>query len=139
MRDAGEVKYNSERLSQALAWIGGNPARFATLTAQRFGLFWFPEVGPGTASYPIWALTLVGFVGLALSYRRNRFAALLFGSLLLTYPLIYYVVQHFLRYRYPVLWVSSLLASYAITAAWERFWARPPLTARTVQAGGRER
>ena len=37
---------------------------------------------------------------------------------LLLYPLIYYGIQHFTRYRYPILWVSSLLAAYALDRAW---------------------
>lgn len=125
IREAGEIRYNQQRLREALAWVRSHPARFTGLTLERFALFWFPEVGPGAASYPLWAVTLAGFAGLILCYKENRLAAMLFGALLLVYPLIYYSVQHFLRYRYPVLWVSSLMTAYALTVAWQRFKAGP--------------
>jgi hypothetical protein len=123
IREVGEIRYNQQRLREALAWVRSHPARFTGLTLERCALFWFPEVGRGAASYPLWGVTLAGFAGLILCYKQNRFAALLFGSLLLVYPLIYCFVQHFLRYRYPVLWVSSLMAAYALTVAWQRFKA----------------
>jgi hypothetical protein len=114
MRESGEVKYNDQRLRDALVWVRGNPGRFVGLTAERLVRFWFPDVGPGAASYPLWAATVLGWVGLGVCWKKDRFAALLFGSLLLVYPMIYYVVQHLLRYRYPVLWASSLMAAYAL-------------------------
>jgi hypothetical protein len=125
IREVGEIRYNQQRLRDALAWVRSHPARFTGLTLERFALFWFPEAGRGAASYPLWGVTLAGFAGLILCYKENRLTAPLFGSLLLVYPLIYYFVQHFLRYRYPVLWVSSLMAAYALTVAWQRFRAGP--------------
>jgi hypothetical protein len=123
IREVGEIRYNQQRLRDALAWVRSHPARFTGLTLERFALFWFPEVGRGVASYPLWGVTLAGFAGLILCYKENRLTALLFGSLLLVYPLIYCFVQHFLRYRYPILWVSSLMTAYALTVAWQRFKA----------------
>jgi hypothetical protein len=123
IREVGEIRYNQQRLRDALAWVRAHPARFTGLTLERLALFWFPEVGRGAASYPLWGVTLAGFAGLIVCYKENRLAAMLFGSLLLVYPLTYYFVQHFLRYRYPVLWVSSLMAAYALTVAWQRFKA----------------
>ena len=46
------------------------------------------------------------------------FGSATLGSTLLLYPMIYYCIQHFTRYRYPILWVSSLLAAYALDQAW---------------------
>ena len=95
-----------------------NPARFAELTAQRTLLFWFPPFGKGSDNYLLWAVTLLGFGGLALSWKTNPIAASLLGPTLLLYPLVYYAIQHFTRYRYPILWVSSLMAAYALEYAW---------------------
>lgn len=125
IREVGEIRYNRDRLWDALRWMRANPARFIGLALERCALFWFPDVGPGAASYPLWAMTIAGFAGLVFCYRENRLAAMLFGSLLVVYPLIYYLVQHFLRYRYPVLWVSSLMTAYALTVGWQRFKAGP--------------
>jgi len=125
IREVGEIRYNQQRLREALAWVRSHPARFTGLTVERFALFWFPEVGRGAASYPLWGVTLAGFAGLILCYKENRLAAMSFGALLLFYPLAYYFVQHLLRYRYPILWVSSLMTAYALTVAWQRFKASP--------------
>ena len=117
VQEAGEVAYNRARLEDALAWVWAHPGRFAELTWERVVLFWFLDVG----SDAVGLVTLAGFVGLALCWREGRRqAAWLLGSALAVYPLVYYVVQHFARYRYPVLWVSSLLAGYAAVAAWDR-------------------
>ena len=105
-------------LTRALYWITANPTRFAELTAQRMLLFWFPPFGKGSDNYPLWAITLLGFAGLALCAKHHPITAALLGSALLLYPLIYYCIQHFTRYRYPILWISSLLASYALDQAW---------------------
>jgi hypothetical protein len=125
MREMGEVVYHRQRLKAAVAWMTAKPGRFARLTAERFRLFWFPKLGPGVASYPFWVVTLLGWIGVIWAYRSNRFAASLFGSMLGVYPLVYYLVQHVLRYRYPILWVSSLMSAYALAAAWDRI--RRPL------------
>ena len=105
-------------LTRALNWITANPTRFAELTAQRMLLFWFPPFGKGSDNYPLWAFTLLGFAGLALCAKQHPITAALLGSALLLYPLIYYCIQHFTRYRYPILWISSLLAAYALDQAW---------------------
>jgi hypothetical protein len=121
LREIGEVRYNAQRLHQALAWIRAHPGRFAGLTAERFRHFWFPVLGPGPASWPLWAVTLLGFAGLAFAWRTDRFAALLLAAPLLLYPAVYYLVQHVVRYRYPVLWVSAFLTSHALVTLWCRF------------------
>ena len=105
-------------LTRARNWITANPARFAELTAQRTLLFWFPPFGKGSDNYLLWAVTLLGFVGLAHCGKTNPMAASMLGSILLLYPLIYYAIQHFTRYRYPILWVSSLMAAYALEQGW---------------------
>ena len=67
--------------------------------------------------------TILGFAGLLLCWRANR-AALLTAAPLLLYPLVYYATQNFLRYRYPILWISFLLAGHALYTAYCYFF--PP-------------
>ena len=93
-------------MGDAFDWIGNHAARFASLTAERIRLFWFPNFGLGTAAWPIWLITLLGFAGLVRCAVSNKFAAILRGGLLIVYPLAYNPVQHVPRYRYPILWVS---------------------------------
>ena len=121
MLAAGEAPYNAMLLTRAMNWITTNPGRFARLTAERFLLFWFPPYGKGSDNYPLWAVTLLGFVGLGLCLRRNPQTGALIGSALLLYPLIYYAIQHFTRYRYPILWISTLLAAFALEQAWMKY------------------
>jgi len=47
IREVGEIRYNQQRLREALAWVRSHPGRFTGLTLERFALFWFPEVGRG--------------------------------------------------------------------------------------------
>ena len=106
-------------MDAAIAWIGANPGRFASLTAERFVLIWFPPIGLGLT-----ASTILGFVGLLLCWRTNRRAALLTAAPLMLYPLVYYATHTFVRYRYPILWISFLLAGHALYTAYCHFF--PP-------------
>jgi hypothetical protein len=106
----GEPAYNSRKLHTALAWMSQNPARFAALTAERIQLFWFPEIGSSLLTI----VTIMGFAGAALLFKRNRPAFWPLAIPLALYPPVYYVTQNFPRYRYPILWISFLLAGYAL-------------------------
>jgi hypothetical protein len=107
----GEPVMNREYKRQALQWVGANPAKSARLMAQRFVAFWRMELpGNATRTLASEALTLAAFIGLGLCFRRHIFAAQLTGLVLLTYPLIYYVVHFDTRYRYPLEPIIILLA-----------------------------
>jgi hypothetical protein len=116
--EMGEYRFNEMRLHQALVWIAGHPNRFASLTAQRFVLFWFPVKGLAPfRRYPsfVWFTTLFSFFGLVRLWNRNRQAAWFLGGAMLMYPLIHYIVQFEPRYRDPIMWISLLLAGYGLT------------------------
>lgn len=132
----GEYEFNREKMAAALAWIAQNPRRFASLTAQRIVLFWFPQNGAGPIHrrlWAVWGVTLISFFGLWRLWRRNRVAAWLMGSALLAYPLIYYFAQFEPRYRDPIFWVSLFLAAFALADVlpWPASWRAAP-----QQAGG---
>lgn len=113
----GEYQFNQIQLHQALVWIAGHPKRFASLTAQRFFLFWFPIKGLAPfRRYPsfVWVTTLFSFFGLVRLWSRNRQVAWFLGGTLLVYPLVYYTVQFEPRYRDPIMWVSLLLTGYGL-------------------------
>jgi len=78
---------------------------------QRFVSFW-TIASPGHPAKTLGRdlVTLAGFIGLGLCFRRHAFAARLSGLVLLTYPVPYYVVHFDPRYRYPVHPVILLLA-----------------------------
>ena len=118
VREMGEVAYNRQRMDDALEWIRSNPGRFAHLSFDRFRRFWFPPVRGPVESLPLWTITVLGFAGAILAFRADRTAGWLLGATLFSYPIVYYFIQHLIRYRYPILWISFLLAAYALDRGW---------------------
>ena len=98
----GEPEYNRRRLAMALAWIGDNPQRFASLTLQRIRWFWF-------GSYYFAALFLLGLMAV---YRTPN--AWIFYTIWLTFPLLYAFIQFDPRYRHPMEWSVLLMASKSV-------------------------
>jgi len=119
----GEPAYNKARLHEAFTWIHGNPSRFLALTAERFAAFWAPSVmdrSPGSADNyrPDWildAFTVLSIPGLLLTWRKNRYAAVVLGLWLLCFPPAYYLIQFDARYRHPILWATLLPGAYLLT------------------------
>jgi hypothetical protein len=111
----GEPGFNRQATTEALTWIKGHPARFARLTAERIFYFWFQPV-PGQIGKTVWlgVLALMGFVGLYLFARRDLWAVLPLVLFILVLPLPNYLVHVGLRHRYPLDWICSLLAVYAV-------------------------
>jgi hypothetical protein len=116
VRRLGEARYNRERLAAALEWIRHNPGRFLQLTAQRFLYFWsgpFPLEWPTSIANGL--LTVLAVAGLVCLFRRGLTAqAVLFSVALLTYPVVYYLVQHSPRYTVPVYWIVGLAAGWLV-------------------------
>jgi len=123
VRLLGEYAYNQMRLHEAVEWIQANPGRFAELTWLRSIALWFPSptghpladsrVSLGVLA--VWFMTLLSIPGLALMWKKSRSAAGILALWLLLFPLIYYVIQFDLRYRFPILWVTLLLAGFLIS------------------------
>jgi hypothetical protein len=127
MAAMGEADYYDLRMREALEWIRHNPARAVELWSKRALNFWLPAMnGDGSgltganSRFSLWVLnlmTLCSIPGLFLLFRDSRVGAILCGIFLLVYPLVYYIVQYIERYRYPILWVTFLLAAVTIRAA----------------------
>jgi hypothetical protein len=113
----GEPKFNREATAEALAWAEDHPAQFVKLTAQRIFYFWFQPV-PRQIGKTVWLalIGVMGFVGLFLFARRDLWGALPLGLFMLVLPLPNYLVHVGLRHRYPLDWICSLLAVYAVWA-----------------------
>jgi hypothetical protein len=115
VQQIGEVAYNRERLAETLAWCRTHPKRFFQLTAGRFWYFWaMPSINQRYKNLLLQPITVLGLVGLVIVWRRDPQAGGVFWSLLLGYPLVYYLVQTDSRYRYPIDWSLLFLAAYAI-------------------------
>jgi hypothetical protein len=131
VRDLGEYRYNRERMHDALTWMAGHPQRTASLIGQRFWYYWFPS-DAGWQGYfeqrkrfgTLHLLTVLSFTGLWLMWRRGMPQAGLLTLWISLYPLIYYVVQFETRYRFSFLWVTYLLAAFAVQAGVEKWRKR---------------
>jgi hypothetical protein len=117
LQSMGEPAYDRLKTAQALSWIRTHRDRFVRLTLARIVQFWFPPpVIPRYAAYAIWIITLLSIPGFVLMLIRKVPAALYLGAVFLLYPLLYYIVVSAIRYRVPILWLSSLAAGYFLTA-----------------------
>lgn len=106
MRKVGEAEFNRQAMEQALDWVKRDPGSFARLTAERAWIYWFPADS--------WGMGVITVISLAGMWLARRTGLALFWAFLVVYPLPYYLVQAAARYRYPVIWVSALLAGYLI-------------------------
>jgi len=118
----GESAYYDQQLHSAYRWIGSHPRKFLQLTADHIRYFWFPPLQPGlrgnVSTLATWCLTLGGIIGLFAMLEHHRWPALAISVVWLTYPLVYYLLQFDLRYRYPIEWTFLLAASYAVKTGW---------------------
>lgn len=114
--ELGELRYNRACLAAAWEWARSNPQRFLRLTEWRVLRFWFPEPAVPPYAWALWLVTALSAPGLIVAVRRKEPAAWILGAILLFYPTLYYLTQADDRYRYPVVWVSLLLAGYALAA-----------------------
>jgi hypothetical protein len=127
----GELAYMRAKQREGIAWITTHPGRFATLTLRRFALFWFPSPDFWTAPTPLRGLkaaisgaisagALLGLVGLFAVRHPYRwyFPAALFGT-----SAVYFILHVGVRYRYPIVGLSTLLAAWVLLRAVE--WIRP--------------
>lgn len=128
MAELGESAYHKEKLEAALAWIRTHPGAFARLVGHRALEFWFPtESGNPTADYvppgrwyrryyPLVGLaSLLSLAGLWQLYRVNPLGGWLLGGWMALFPVTYYMVQAENRYRYPILWITLLLAGQCVS------------------------
>jgi len=120
----GEAAYSDSRRTRAIEWIRTHPGRFFELAGARAWMFWFSE--PRDSMPHRWSIigvTLASFVGLALLLIRRHPVAIFIAACWLVYPLIYYCVQHDVRYREPILWLTLLPAGYvlAVMLNWKSY------------------
>ena len=128
VRQLGEVEYNQVKLREAVHWIRDNPSSFAALSRQRFVAFWLPpfcsDPATGVLLRP-WVLdlfTLASIAGVFVMWRNARLSSYVTGIWLLCFPLIYYLIQSMVRYRYPILWATFVPGSYFLTQLAQGLW-----------------
>jgi 4-amino-4-deoxy-L-arabinose transferase-like glycosyltransferase len=135
----GEIGFMDEKKGQVHQFIRQHPREFAVFTVKRVWYFWAapPQMvilgryDLGFARHVEFLLAAgFAFAGCFLTWRRrNRYAGLL-AAFLLVYPLPYYLVNPFQRYKHPIEPVMLLLIVYLLweTRKVQVNWRRPWLT-----------
>jgi 4-amino-4-deoxy-L-arabinose transferase-like glycosyltransferase len=150
-QQAGEIRYMEERGREFREFVSEHPGRFAYFTLKRAMYFW---IGPPQLSlvggYDLQISRHVNFfleaafafAGLWLTLRRRRVQGYLLACFLLMYPLPYYLVSPYPRYKHIIEPEMMLLIVYAFCEArgvevrwpWKRADEKiPTLSQRTRQ------
>jgi hypothetical protein len=130
----GEVEWDRQKRREGLTWMAAHPGRSLVLMAQHTFFFWFPPSADFTSELPRlvawpyaiakWMLTLLALAGWLRLRHLAAPAAQWTAVILLTFPLVYYLVNWSSRYRAPIEWVFVLLAGVAIAGIYDRYLAR---------------
>ncbi len=127
LRAVGEVDFFASEARRTRSWISAHKRpRAAELTAVEHAIyFWFPldRIDKVTLLYGVIfsALTILSFGSLL--WKSDAVPILLLA--LIPFSLTYYTAQFEQRYRYPVLWISGLLASVGVRLVFERLRRLP--------------
>jgi hypothetical protein len=113
LRRMGEVAYFQAMGREGWKWIRSHPGPFCRLSLARIRTYWFPEMPRFAPAY--WVTPMLAALGLVLLFRENRLGAQTLGSVLVTFPSVYYLIHNHLRYRHPVDWILLLLAAVLVT------------------------
>jgi len=124
MRDfhrLGELRFMEEKKTEVQQFIREHPRQFLWFTVERIVYFWIaPPQATIVSGYDLrisrhvnFALGAVfAFAGLWLTLRHRIHGAFLLACFLLIYPLPYYLVNPFVRYKHPIEPEMLLLIMY---------------------------
>ncbi len=124
-QELGEIGFMNEKKAQVHEFVRENPGQFLLFTAERIWYFWAaPPQTVILGGYDLWVARHVeyllaagfAFAGLVLTFRRKNQYRWLLAPFLLVYPLPYYLVNPFQRYKHPIEPVVLLLIVYVL---WE--------------------
>ncbi len=120
----GELAFCADQGRLAREWIAQNPGKFAVITLRRVYYFWdgIPRLSriewlAETKNTHTLLLSVVGIWGLLLALKRRVHGAFLFTTLLVFYPLVYYVCFPEPRYRHPIDFALVILGVYLVSEA----------------------
>jgi hypothetical protein len=133
-QEMGEPAINAVQAREAKAWIAQHPKRFLVLCFRRFIFFWaglpltwdgLPRRGLDQVKNLIFlASSLLAIGGLFLAVKRRVHGAFLFATLVIVYPLIYYLTFPTSRYRHAIDPELTILAVFLIASFSARWWRR---------------
>jgi len=120
-QELGESRFMEEKQQEVHQFMLEHPARFVAFTVERAAYFWIgPPQANIVAGYDLMIARHVvfflpaaaAFAGLWLTLRQRKKAGLLLACCLLIYPLPYYLVNPFPRYKHAIEPEMILLAVY---------------------------
>ncbi|HWY58254.1 MAG TPA: glycosyltransferase family 39 protein [Terriglobales bacterium] len=110
-QELGELGFMTEKGQQARQFIREHPGRFLRFTVERAAYFWIaPPQATIVAGYDLMIsrhtnfllAAVLAFAGLWLTIRNRKRGAFLLACFLLIYPIPYYLVMPFVRYKHPI-------------------------------------
>lgn len=115
-RRMGEILYLRQRQAEAVRFISQNPIQFGRWVFYRLRYWWFAE-GESAPIFTFYRfLTLVSLAGIALSLPRMKDGATLAILLsTLVFPLVYYLTNVYVRYRYPIEPFLMMFGGFAVS------------------------
>ncbi len=132
----GELAYMEAKKAEAVQWIRSHPFRFMRLAFERTLYFWFPPMQRPWQTLPEAAISVFGIVGLV-HLRRNAKTAPLFVAAVLTYPLVYLLIEVSPRYRFPMEPFLLLTGAYWLCSR-QVIWQRMASFGRARLASSRK-
>lgn len=124
-QETGELAFMEEKQREFRQFVREHPAQFLKFTLERAAYFWMGT--PQTTIVDGYDLVVarhtgflimtgLAFAGLWLSFRHRKSGSFLMASLFFVYPLPYYLVNPFPRYKHPIEPAMILLTVYLL---WE--------------------
>lgn len=115
----GEIEYAAQEKNKAVRFIVENPRRFLTISLRRLIFFWDTPPRSQWRFNLLLVYSVLAWWGLWVALRQHRPGAVLFGILLLTYPLVYYITCPDTRYRHPIEPEMIILGVVLLAEAWK--------------------
>jgi hypothetical protein len=104
-KEMGEIAFDRQQEQLAKEWIAANPRRFVGLCVQRVYGFWFAvdeqKLRPVKRA-PLLLLTPLSILGLLVAIKRRVHGVFLFATLIIFYPLVYYITLALDRYHHAI-------------------------------------
>jgi 4-amino-4-deoxy-L-arabinose transferase-like glycosyltransferase len=125
-QELGELGFMDEKRQEVRQFVREHPGRFLWFTLERAAYFWIaPPQATIVAGYDLMISrhtnfflgAAFAFAGLWLTIRNRKSGGLLLACFLLIYPLPYYLVNPFPRYKHPIEPEMILLIVYLFSEA----------------------
>jgi 4-amino-4-deoxy-L-arabinose transferase-like glycosyltransferase len=122
--NSGEANYMAQRFSEATSWIRAHKKKFIQLCGERLFSFLFHTNPRGISNLLLVIVTIPALIGLALDWRACRRRAIFYGGIVVSFTLVYTMIQVSARYRLPIQWIFYLYTAHFLRASLRRVWRR---------------